>query len=127
VDAEPVERSAAGAEQRICLPEELRALPPGPGGRRERQLLRLWTLKEAYTKALGQGLRIPARSFGFGLGTDEAFLLDAQVRAPGTGGWSFVTHTVRTGLPAPHLISVAVGQDGDLPPPPTVAPSGRLS
>ena len=30
-------------------------------------MVRLWTLKEAYSKALGQGLRFRFTEFGFGL------------------------------------------------------------
>ncbi len=69
VDAEPLTRSLSVDVllARACTPDERAAVKTlgGIGGAAgvTAALLRLWTLKEAYTKALGCGLRLPfARS-----------------------------------------------------------------
>ncbi|OEV02887.1 hypothetical protein AN216_14105 [Streptomyces oceani] len=91
VDAEPADRRlrAAGLERRVCTVRErgdLDALPP-----RERAsgLLRLWTLKESYTKAIGQGQRFPFDAFGFGP-EGEPVRVHRPDGTPATGSeWSF--------------------------------------
>ena len=67
VDVEAADRRmlALGTEQRMCLPAELRRLRRLPEAERNRELVRLWTLKEAYSKAIGQGLRFGFTEFGF--------------------------------------------------------------
>ena len=102
VDAEPAERPVlpelAG---RICTPAELTALA-ALGGRPDRAegLLRLWTLKESYVKALGTGLRVPLRDFGF-----DGF---HGPQPHGPDGWSFTTRVVRIGDDrAPYVVSAA--------------------
>ncbi|MFI8965354.1 4'-phosphopantetheinyl transferase family protein [Streptomyces sp. NPDC053493] len=91
VDTEPADRRMLelGTEAMACTPHELEALERVPAERRDRELVRLWTLKEAYSKAIGQGLRFRFTEFGFG---PE----DARVRmlrpdgTPGAGDeWSF--------------------------------------
>lgn len=55
----------------MCTPAErlrLAALPPAD---RQRALLRTWTLKEAYSKALGQGLQFAFTGFGFDVTTAD--------------------------------------------------------
>jgi 4'-phosphopantetheinyl transferase len=77
VDVEDESR-VVGAEAltaRFFAPEELRELKTLPENARQAHFLRLWTLKEAYVKALGLGLRIPLDSFAFALrGQELAFL-----------------------------------------------------
>jgi 4'-phosphopantetheinyl transferase len=77
VDVEDATR-AVGAEAltaRYFAPEELRELKALPESERQGHFLRLWTLKEAYVKALGLGLRIPLDGFAFALrGREIAFL-----------------------------------------------------
>ncbi|MGC2997819.1 4'-phosphopantetheinyl transferase family protein [Streptomyces sp. G35A] len=68
---------------------------------REHELLRLWTLKEAYSKALGQGLRL---GFGdFSLSGGGTGLLAPDDTAARPGAWTFTTHRVL----GSHLLSVA--------------------
>lgn len=84
----------------ICTQAEKRELVRLPRAGRAAAVLRLWTLKEAYTKALGQGLRLGFTEFGFGPG-DRLRTPDG---APADcGGWDFATFPVRDGW----LLSVA--------------------
>ncbi|OCC11733.1 4'-phosphopantetheinyl transferase superfamily protein [Streptomyces sp. PTY087I2] len=66
VDAERPGRRMSVLEHRMCTPHERAELDARGlhGADRDAELLRLWTLKEAYTKALGTGLRHPPRTFG---------------------------------------------------------------
>jgi 4'-phosphopantetheinyl transferase len=58
VDIEPASRANGllGLSDRICHPNELKALNAMPGHVREAALLRLWVRKEALLKAFGVGL-----------------------------------------------------------------------
>ncbi|MFI8765515.1 4'-phosphopantetheinyl transferase family protein [Streptomyces sp. NPDC053792] len=66
VDAERPGRRMSVLEHRMCTPHERAGLDARGlrGTARDAELLRLWTLKEAYTKALGTGLRHPPRTLG---------------------------------------------------------------
>ncbi|WP_159026469.1 4'-phosphopantetheinyl transferase family protein [Streptomyces vietnamensis] len=66
VDAERPGRPMSVLEHRMCTPHERAGLDARGlrGTARDAELLRLWTLKEAYAKALGTGLRHPPRTFG---------------------------------------------------------------
>ncbi|MET7690710.1 4'-phosphopantetheinyl transferase superfamily protein [Streptomyces sp. NPDC005483] len=109
VDAErarrPVRPELAG---RICTPAELAAVAALDEPDRSESLLRLWTLKEAYVKALGTGLRVPVRGFGFD---------DFEGPHPdGPDGWSFTTRAVRIGPDrAPYLVSAATAVSSGAP------------
>lgn len=67
VDAErasrPMYRSGLG--RRVCTQAELASLTGLPEEERDAALVRLWTLKEAYSKAIGQGMRFRFTEFGF--------------------------------------------------------------
>lgn len=67
VDMENADRRmlGLGTERQVCTPYELEALESVAEDRRNRELVRLWTLKEAYSKAIGQGLRFRFTEFGF--------------------------------------------------------------
>ncbi|MFI9341709.1 4'-phosphopantetheinyl transferase family protein [Streptomyces sp. NPDC052773] len=93
VDVEARNRSLLTLAGKICHPAELAELRGLPPGERNARLLRLWTLKEAYTKALGVGL---ARDFT-SLHTE---LLGAD--------WWLGCGEAAGGL----LVAVAVGPDG---------------
>lgn len=87
VDAEPVgrEMSFDTLRRHLCTPAEAAELARLPPERQEARLLRLWTLKEAYTKALGQGLRLGFTEFGFGPGNGALTAADGS-RAPTAPG-----------------------------------------
>lgn len=94
VDAEPAGRlmSFDLLRDRICIPAESTELERMPPERQNAELLRLWTLKEAYSKALGQGLRLGFTEFGFSLA--DGGLLGPGGNPAGGGTWSFATYRV---------------------------------
>ncbi|MFF4020800.1 4'-phosphopantetheinyl transferase family protein [Streptomyces sp. NPDC001843] len=78
-------------EARLFTPAESEEIAGLPESERTAHVLRLWTLKEAYSKALGQGMRLGFKEFGFSLG--------GRLRAPDgsaatRGEWGFATHSV---------------------------------
>jgi 4'-phosphopantetheinyl transferase len=91
VDAEPADRSMSFdlLHSHVCTPAERAELEPLPEERRAAGLLRLWTLKEAYTKAIGQGLA-------------------PDGRPASRGEWAFATHRAL----GRYLISVACHDAG---------------
>ncbi|MBW5425741.1 4'-phosphopantetheinyl transferase superfamily protein, partial [Streptomyces sp. BG9H] len=108
VDTEPGERRIRyeAVERQVCTPAECRWLSALPAPERERGLLRLWTLKEAYTKALGQGMRLGFNQFGF---APDARTLRTRTGAPADQGeWSFGSFDLLDG----YLVSVACQDTG---------------
>ncbi|MFF3325075.1 4'-phosphopantetheinyl transferase family protein [Streptomyces sp. NPDC002889] len=67
VDVEEEDRSllTPGLPEKVCHTRELAALRLLPYAERNRMLVRLWTLKEAYAKALGVGLGLDFPSVHF--------------------------------------------------------------
>ncbi|WP_129308642.1 4'-phosphopantetheinyl transferase superfamily protein [Streptomyces sp. L2] len=102
VDTELSDRRVryAAVERSLCSPAERARLAHLDEAARNRELLRIWTLKEAYTKALGQGMRLGFHQFGFG---SDGELCGPDGRPAGHGEWGFGTHW----LPDGYLISVA--------------------
>lgn len=110
VDVEATDRSIQSAEfaERVCSAREqetLRALTPQE---RAGYLIRLWTLKESYSKALGLGLRLSFRTFGFELcETSAAARLTQFDGRPSTDEqWSFESH----GVEGRYAVGLAVSQ-----------------
>ncbi|MFF3487426.1 4'-phosphopantetheinyl transferase family protein [Streptomyces sp. NPDC002701] len=108
VDAEAADRAMSFdlMHSHVCSPAERAELELLPEKRRTAALLRLWTLKEAYTKAIGQGLRLGFTEFGFG--TDGAGLLNPEGQPASRGEWGFTTHQVL----GRYLLSVACHDAG---------------
>ncbi|MFH8725114.1 4'-phosphopantetheinyl transferase family protein [Streptomyces termitum] len=102
VDAESEGRPLYGrpvAREVFTAPERA-ALRRLPEAGRNAAAVRLWTLKEAYGKAWGLGLRLPARSFGFAVPATAGAAVPLH-RPDGTPaadrGWRFVTHRTPCG------------------------------
>ncbi|MFJ6700853.1 4'-phosphopantetheinyl transferase family protein [Streptomyces sp. NPDC091272] len=104
VDSEPADRQMSYEllQRQVLTPAERAALEGLPAARRTAELLCLWTLKEAYTKALGQGMRLGFTKFGFGAGNGGLRAPDGSPAAEDE--WAFVTHRV---LGSRYLLSVA--------------------
>ncbi|MFF0297132.1 4'-phosphopantetheinyl transferase family protein [Kitasatospora sp. NPDC004615] len=112
VDTELADRKVRYQDMRrlLCTPAERGWLGGLPARRQEKQLLRLWTLKEAYTKALGQGMRLGFTEFGFaefGSGPGTA-LHTPDGAAAGFGEWTFGTYALKRG----YLVSIACHDAG---------------
>ncbi|WP_324785327.1 4'-phosphopantetheinyl transferase family protein [Streptomyces sp. H51] len=111
VDAEPAERVlyGPGLGRHLCTPYELERVEALPLVERNPAVLRLWTLKEAYSKALGLGLRFRFTDFGFA--PDQA-APRTVLRPDGTpapvGSWAFRTWS----LGSRHTVAVAAEDAG---------------
>ncbi|WP_328891869.1 4'-phosphopantetheinyl transferase family protein [Streptomyces sp. NBC_00316] len=77
----------------VCTREEAEVLDALPDGERTARFLWLWTLKEAYTKALGQGMRRRFSAVGFHWDADGRPVLAED--SASAGAWSFATHLVQ--------------------------------
>jgi 4'-phosphopantetheinyl transferase len=86
VDAELADRwmLTPGIERQVCTPYERIMLAQVAEPERNREMVRLWTLKEAYSKAIGQGLRFRFNEFGFGSAGKPLRVLRPD-GSPGTG------------------------------------------
>lgn len=108
VDAEPADRRMRFdlLRSQMCTPAEAAELAPLPEDRRAAETLRLWTLKEAYTKALGQGMRLGFTEFGFSLRGGRLQAPDGS--SASRGEWAFATYPVL----GRYLLSVACHDAG---------------
>ncbi|WP_240805969.1 4'-phosphopantetheinyl transferase superfamily protein [Streptomyces sp. BPSDS2] len=127
VDAEPLSRvlSLDVMLSRVCTPGEQAALGAVDGPDLTAAMLRLWTLKEAYTKALGHGLRLPFTEFGVPrlaegeIATNAREGLLAPDGAPAaTGAWAFGAFRALDR----YLVSVACHDTGPGPSPESGGP-----
>lgn len=103
VDVETLSRRTASTAELACL----QALPAADRGAR---FMRLWTLKEAYAKAIGSGLATPFDSLDFDLSDGIV------IRATGDGRpndeFGFAQWTTSDG----HVVAVAASTCGGRPP-----------
>jgi 4'-phosphopantetheinyl transferase len=88
LDVECVARLGAARDiaGHCFAPSELRWLDEGGAGGYAVRFTELWTLKEAYLKALGDGLRVPLDSFAFHVSSAGAIALTPAPR----GNWQFL-------------------------------------
>ncbi|XUL92258.1 4'-phosphopantetheinyl transferase family protein [Streptomyces galilaeus] len=112
VDVEAADRTVLGSpvERDICIARESEAIGRLPADRRNAALVRLWTLKEAYSKALGFGMRMSFSSFGFDPvgGEGPGRLLRADGVPVEQGQWWFQSHV----LDGAYTASAAVSRSG---------------
>ncbi|KJY42844.1 phosphopantetheinyl transferase [Streptomyces sp. NRRL B-1568] len=110
VDAERADRQmyGGGLGRHVCTPYELVTLAALDDSERNPSLVRLWTLKEAYSKAIGQGMQFRFTEFGFG---PDGKPVRVQ-RPDGTAGtgdeWAFRTFPLANG----YCVSAAVYDAG---------------
>lgn len=96
VDTERADRAmiGTGSELQTCTAREHQAIDSLPEEERNDALVRLWTLKEAYSKAIGQGLRFRFTEFGFSPEDDAVRLLRPDGRPVDDREWAFSTCSV---------------------------------
>ncbi|MEV7025570.1 4'-phosphopantetheinyl transferase superfamily protein [Kitasatospora sp. NPDC093558] len=110
VDAERADRPlyGNGLGRTVCTPFELVSLASLPEAERDAGLVRLWTLKEAYSKAIGQGMQFRFTDFGFGP-DGKPVRVQRPDGTTGTGDeWAFRTFTLDSG----YCVSAAVYDAG---------------
>jgi len=110
VDAERADRPMyqRGLGRHVCTPYELVTLAALAEEERNPALVRLWTLKEAYSKAIGQGMQFSFTEFGFGP-DGRPVRVQRPDGSTGTGDeWGFHTFVLDSG----YRISVAVYDAG---------------
>lgn len=107
VDVEPDDRQVdvLAVAQRVVDREELARLQALPPGARLRRFLEGWTVREAWAKALGEGLSADLRRVGL----DGAGL---AIEAPGGEAWSLGLFRPEPGL----LLGLALHHPGRPPP-----------
>ncbi|MEW9533757.1 4'-phosphopantetheinyl transferase superfamily protein [Microbispora sp. NPDC049125] len=103
VDVEALDRPllALGIAEAACNPSENGRLARVPLPRRNARLVRLWTLKEAYAKATGEGLRLDFRQLAFRLNG-----MRASAEFP-SQGWTFTSFMIENY----YCVSIAVGPE----------------
>ncbi|MFD0023809.1 4'-phosphopantetheinyl transferase family protein [Streptomyces sp. NPDC058382] len=108
VDTELADRRIqySAVQRHLCTPAERRWLGTLAPGEQQRGLVRTWTLKEAYTKALGQGMRMGFNQFGFD--PEATVLLTPQGEPASHGEWAFSTFELDGG----YLVGVACQDTG---------------
>ncbi|WP_051970084.1 4'-phosphopantetheinyl transferase family protein [Kitasatospora azatica] len=112
VDVELSERRMRYSEvnRQMCTTAERALLADLPEPRQEAELRRIWTLKEAYTKALGQGMRMGFTQFGFDLSGRELCTPDGSPASHGE--WTFGTFELGPAQAGRYLVSVACQDAG---------------
>ncbi|MCX4633252.1 MULTISPECIES: 4'-phosphopantetheinyl transferase family protein [unclassified Streptomyces] len=111
IDTEPADRrlSLRLLQDQVLTAGEQAELAALPEAEQSAAMLRLWTLKEAYTKALGQGLRLGFSEFGFETGSGgDAGLLAPDGTPAARGEWAFGTYPVLDR----YLVSIACHDTG---------------
>jgi len=108
VDVEPLNRRPLKRDvlATILSPDELAFVVNAPEGSGHERFLELWTLREAYVKATGQGLQFPNETFSFALNPPR---LVQPVEGPSR--WHFGTSRLEG-----HILSWAIelGQARDV-------------
>jgi 4'-phosphopantetheinyl transferase len=107
IDTESRDRKQQQADlaQTVLAPGELALLTAYPSDRQPEIFLRLWTLREAYVKATGQGITFPHEDFAFTLDPPAIHFADKNPDAD----WQFSTWDEDR-----HIVSLAASQRRDL-------------
>jgi 4'-phosphopantetheinyl transferase len=108
IDVESVDRGGDDLKlaERYFAPSEVADLVALPAGDRRARFIELWVLKEAYIKAIGQGLSHPLASFAFELPGKDGLRFDAPTTEP-AAQWHFALFAVGER----HRLAIAVGSD----------------
>ena len=71
IDCEPIRRYDPRIMMRVCSEAERETIEAASENERELLFFSLWTLKEAYVKAIGKGLAFPLREAAFAFDEDR--------------------------------------------------------
>jgi phosphopantetheinyl transferase len=105
IDVETVEDTTEDMIAAFCCSCEQSLLDSGPASQNSREFVRLWTLKEAYTKLVGLGHGIDFDSIGFSL--DSLHLLHGTSAQMNDRNVHFETMWVTSGRTLNH-VSIAI-------------------
>ena len=96
--------------EQFFSPQEVEALLAAPGRERQRAFFSIWTRKEAYVKALGEGLYVPFSEFDVSV-CSEAQIVESSSECSShkSHRWSLLELT----LGADYVGAIAV--EGDTP------------
>ena len=94
--------------RRFFSPREVAAVQAAPAERRETVFFEIWTRKEAYIKALGEGLSRPLAGFSVDLRSKRAPLQEVKGDAAEAGRWRLLPLSPD----AAYVAAVAVEGDG---------------
>jgi 4'-phosphopantetheinyl transferase len=98
--------------KRFFAPAEVALLERFPATERRHVFIRIWTLKEAFIKALGMGLSLPLDGFAFSLSPDRPPVVSfADVHDLGPNHWQFA----EVQLAGNYQIALAVAAPSSLP------------
>jgi 4'-phosphopantetheinyl transferase len=111
VDVESLGRAVDGDDiaERYFSPPEIAGFQELAGVERATRFIELWTLKEAYLKAIGAGLSNPLNDFGFELKGSSALVFNAPPDAA-RADWQFALFAPS----ASHRLAVAVRSDREV-------------
>lgn len=117
VDVERLDRRTdPGLAERYFSPPEVGLLRDTPAASRQECFLRIWTLKEAFIKALGTGLQTPLEDFAFAdIDADRPTVRCLRPGIDGRRRWQFWSLEPRPGFIAAVAIGVPASPD-DGPP-----------
>jgi 4'-phosphopantetheinyl transferase len=113
IDVEYLRPEFAGAEiaRRFFSPREVESLSALPGGRRAEAFFKCWTRKEAFIKAVGEGLSFPLDQFDVTLAPHEpAALLSVRNDAREAARWSMWDVSPEPGYAAALVTEGRVGR-----------------
>jgi len=99
VDVESIRKSfdTSGIAERFFSEAERAALQNLPAHKRHQAFFRCWTRKEAYIKALGEGLSYPLHRFDVSISENEPALLATRPNPAEAGRWLLRTLPVPAG------------------------------
>lgn len=111
VDTEHIRRRTDTlALERYFAPAERARLAALPSESRRTRFFELWTLKEAYLKARGMGLRLPLRGVAFDLSVPDRVQLSFTGAFEDTARrWAFAQFTLREH----YMLAVCAERDGE--------------
>jgi 4'-phosphopantetheinyl transferase len=106
VDIECVRPISEGIAERFFAAEEVAALHGLPADRQQDAFFACWTRKEAFVKAVGDGLLLPLDSFSVSLDTDT----DARLLRVGDDEREARQWQVHHFMPAPNIMGAIVAR-----------------